>query len=142
MATYVNMSIVETECIDRTVTFQVILSTNTFGVYAMFNYGDVEIAYGFTDEVDANECEGKLYNQWIPGVAAGFNDGHGNGLWLPNSLNKNMIDVEEGSNIGNPGVYRKCLKSEKFQKTRLYSNLPTRSASFPSRRTKSNPELW
>jgi hypothetical protein len=101
-------------CVDRSVTFQMILAKHDGGTRGIFIYGDLEICPGYNvhpdqqseswylaSDEEPNRCEGRLggtgADEYMTGPVGGFNDGNGSVLIVPGSLTYKMCELGQKS---------------------------------------------
>jgi len=122
--TWANMGHYGGECVDRDVTFQLIITTDHVRTYVIFSYGDIEMSSGLWDE-QLDACDGYfgLYTQF---PQAGCNNGKGSFEVVKHSGSREMINVEDDTNTATVGQYifevmeamkpeGKFVKLEEFQ---------------------------
>ena len=81
-------------------TFQCVLATNEFESFAMFLYDDGGIEWTTGDR--SGGVNGLGGNEAVAGISAG--DGV-NVITIPGSLTPSIIDIDNTSNVGIPGVW-------------------------------------
>lgn len=114
VATFNRVGLYDMWCVDRSVTFQMILAKHDGGTRGIFIYGDLEICPGYdvpsdlrgeswylaADE-EPNRCEGRLAgtsaDAQMTGPVGGFNDGNGSVLIVPGSLTYKMCELGQKS---------------------------------------------
>ena len=84
----------------QTNTFQCVLATSSIESFVMFIYADGGIQWTTGDDSGGTNGLGGI------AALAGINAGDGiNSITVPGSLTPDIINIDQTSNVGNPGVW-------------------------------------